>query len=91
MRYYSFRLHKANKYIQNEDIDVTAVVETFKLVIHFFEELREQFEVYRNKALDFCKRMNCMKVTSDVRQPEYFKLTSPEVAKFAFLDETTSE
>lgn len=50
-----FRLHKVNKYVQNEDIDVTAVVEVFKSLIKFFEELREQFDVYENKALDVCE------------------------------------
>lgn len=50
-----FRLHKVNKYVQNEDIDAMAVVEVFKSLISFFEELRNQFDLYENKALDVCE------------------------------------
>nr|CAH7746205.1 unnamed protein product [Callosobruchus chinensis] len=49
------RLHKVNKYVQNEDIDAMAVVQAFKSLISFFDELRNQFDMYENKALDVCE------------------------------------
>ncbi|XP_074031441.1 zinc finger MYM-type protein 1-like [Leptinotarsa decemlineata] len=47
-----FRLNKVNKYVQNEDTDALAVTEVFNSLISFFEELRNQFDIYENKALD---------------------------------------
>lgn len=77
-----------------EEIDVTSMVEVFKSLIRFCEELRELFDVYENKTLDVCeyKTYESFERTKDARQADVnFKLTSTKVAKFAFLGETTSE
>lgn len=48
------RLESVNKYVQNTDVDVWAVVRILKSLIKFFDELREQFNIYEEKALKVC-------------------------------------
>jgi len=55
-----------NKHVQNVEIDVLEVAEVLQSLVKFLIELREQFDLYEEKALSIFPKRKYMSVTKSV-------------------------